>query len=191
MLCLCLLLGFGKRRAELAAGAAHRPALAGYSMQLLEHLIQLNAVLVVTTFLLFLQGQAPLGRYAQAAVLGIQTRWADVSEGIPFGDSEFDGPELGRLQNHAGRPEVREAMRGVTGVARRVSASAGDEERFRDSYRRLGRLGLPLHPYEQAWADVRRLRADYPPERVAATQLLLVPLEFRHQTARVDITRSG
>jgi decaprenyl-phosphate phosphoribosyltransferase len=69
VLCLCLLLGFGKRRAELAAGAAHRPALAGYSVQLLEHLIQLNAVLVITTYLLYLYGQAPLGPYAHAAVL--------------------------------------------------------------------------------------------------------------------------
>ena len=88
------------------------------------------------------------------------------------------------LQTFRGRPAV--GLRDV-----RLAASAGDEERFRDSYRRLGRLGLPLHPYEQAWADVQRLRAGYHPELVAATQLLLVPLEFRHQTARVDITRSG
>jgi hypothetical protein len=38
---------------------------------------------------------------------------------------------------------------------------------------------------------VRRLGADYYPALVAATRLLLVPLEFGHQTARVDITRSG
>jgi decaprenyl-phosphate phosphoribosyltransferase len=69
VLCLCLLLGFGKRRSELAAGAAHRPALAGYSVLLLEHLIQVNAVLVITTYLLYVHGQAPLGPYAHAAVL--------------------------------------------------------------------------------------------------------------------------
>ena len=57
--------------------------------------------------------------------------------------------------------------------------------------RRLARLGAPLHPYEQAWGDFGRLRAAYLPGLVAATELLLVPLEFRHQTARLDITRSG
>lgn len=69
VLCLCLLLGFGKRRAELATGASHRPALAGYSMQLLEQLILLNSVLVLTTYLLYLNAEAPLGSYAYAAVL--------------------------------------------------------------------------------------------------------------------------
>jgi hypothetical protein len=52
-----------------------------------------------------------------------------------------------------------------------------------------GHLGVTLPPYEQAWADYRRLRADYLPELVAATELLLVPMEFRHHTARLDITR--
>ena len=47
-----------------------------------------------------------------------------------------------------------------------------------------------LHPFEQAWSDLRRLRAAYRPELVAATELLLVPLEFRHQTARLDGSRS-
>jgi decaprenyl-phosphate phosphoribosyltransferase len=69
VLCLCLLLGFGKRRAELATGAKHRPALAGYTMQLLEQLILLNAVLVLTSYLLYLNGEAPVGPYAYAAVL--------------------------------------------------------------------------------------------------------------------------
>lgn len=49
---------------------------------------------------------------------------------------------------------------------------------------------MTLPAYEQAWADYRRLRADYLPELVAATELLLVPLEFRHHTARLDSTRS-
>jgi hypothetical protein len=53
----------------------------------------------------------------------------------------------------------------------------------------LSRLGVPLRPFEQAWEDYRRLRAACLPELVAATELLLVPMEFRHQTARLDITR--
>jgi ion channel len=66
----------------------------------------------------------------------------------------------------------------------------GDEARFRATYQHLERLGLPLHPFEQAWSDLRRLRAAYRSELVAATELLLVPLEFRHQTARLDGSRS-
>jgi hypothetical protein len=71
------------------------------------------------------------------------------------------------------------------------AGSPGDEDRFRAAYQRLGKLGLPLHPYGQAWDELRRLRAGYYPELVAATELLLVPLEFRHHTARLDVTRSG
>jgi hypothetical protein len=67
----------------------------------------------------------------------------------------------------------------------------GDAGRFRAGYQRLAALGVPLHSEEQAWSDLRRLRAGYLPPLVAATNLLLVPLEFRHHTARLDITRSG
>jgi hypothetical protein len=64
----------------------------------------------------------------------------------------------------------------------------GDEARFRAGYRRLGELGLPLRPYPEAWEDLRRLRAAYLPELVAATELLLVPLEFRHHQVGLDTT---
>jgi hypothetical protein len=70
-------------------------------------------------------------------------------------------------------------------------ASIADEERFRAGYQRLAALGVSLLPYEQARSDLQRLRAGYLPQLVAATRLLLVPLEFRHHTARLDITRSG
>jgi hypothetical protein len=66
-----------------------------------------------------------------------------------------------------------------------------EEAPFREAYQRLARRGTPLHPYEQAWGDFRRLRRAYLPGLVAATQLLLVPLEFRDHTGRLDITRSG
>ena len=73
----------------------------------------------------------------------------------------------------------------------RPPGSFGDEGRFRAGYQRLAALGLPLFPYEQAWGDLRRLRAGFVPQLVGATRLLLVPLEFRHHSARLDITRSG
>jgi Ion channel len=72
-----------------------------------------------------------------------------------------------------------------------LAGPLGDEGRFRAAYQRLGKLGLPLHPYGQAWDELRRLRAGYYPELVAGAELLLVPLEFRHHTARLDVTRSG
>ncbi len=50
--------------------------------------------------------------------------------GVVLGDSEFDEPRLGELENHRTRPEVRDAMATGTGQARRVSASAGDEELY-------------------------------------------------------------
>jgi two-component system, OmpR family, phosphate regulon sensor histidine kinase PhoR len=50
--------------------------------------------------------------------------------GVVLGDSEFDQPRLGQLENHKTRPEVREALLAGTGQARRMSPSAGDEELY-------------------------------------------------------------
>jgi two-component system, OmpR family, phosphate regulon sensor histidine kinase PhoR len=50
--------------------------------------------------------------------------------GVVLGDSEFDGERLALLENHRTRPEVRDAITRGTGQARRVSASAGDEELY-------------------------------------------------------------
>ena len=51
-------------------------------------------------------------------------------DGVVLGDSEFDTPRLARLENHLTRPEVRDAISAGSGLARRVSASAGDEELY-------------------------------------------------------------
>jgi two-component system, OmpR family, phosphate regulon sensor histidine kinase PhoR len=50
--------------------------------------------------------------------------------GVVLGDSKFDGERLTALENHRDRPEVRDAFARGTGTARRVSASAGDEELY-------------------------------------------------------------
>jgi len=56
---LCLFLGFGKRRCELAAlgntpnASGHRPTLARYTPELLNHLISVSAGIAVITFLLY------------------------------------------------------------------------------------------------------------------------------------------
>ena len=56
---LCLFLGFGKRRAEIAMLAGegnaveHRPALAFYTTELLNHLITVSAGIAIMSFLLY------------------------------------------------------------------------------------------------------------------------------------------
>lgn len=52
------------------------------------------------------------------------------SAGIVVGDSEFEAADLMRLTNHLFRPEVMEASRSGTGIARRKSTSRGDEELY-------------------------------------------------------------
>ncbi|MEK7400928.1 MAG: ATP-binding protein [Gemmatimonadota bacterium] len=52
------------------------------------------------------------------------------SAGRVLGDSEFDGPALAALQNHASRPEVVAARRDGEGSAQRLSPSEGDEELY-------------------------------------------------------------
>jgi two-component system phosphate regulon sensor histidine kinase PhoR len=50
------------------------------------------------------------------------------ADGTVLGDSEFDDASLALLGNHATRPEVAAALRGQTGVARRVSRSTDRDE---------------------------------------------------------------
>jgi Ion channel len=106
-----------------------------------------------------------------------------------------DGPRTGpaaRLWRRASR--TLQGLRGMpTALRRPVEAddTVTQEAPFREAYERLRELEVPLHPYEQAWAEFRRLREAYVPGLLTATRLLLVPLEFRHQTSRLDISRSG
>src|SRR4029450_10801570 len=76
----------------------------------------------------------------------------------------------------------------AVGSAAGGGVPGNEEARFRDAYQRLDRLGHPMWPYEQAWDQYRRRRATFYPELVAATEQLLVPMEFRHHTARFDLS---
>ncbi|MEU7755960.1 UbiA prenyltransferase family protein [Micromonospora sp. NPDC049171] len=59
---LCLLLTVSKRRQELTTvGGAHRPALRGYTVPLIDQLMVLSAVMSVGSYLLYLRTEAPLG----------------------------------------------------------------------------------------------------------------------------------
>ena len=66
---------------------------------------------------------------AAGAALGNRVTLID-STGTVVGDSEFDPPALGALENHLTRPEIQAALRTGFGQSRRVSASAGDEELY-------------------------------------------------------------
>ncbi|MFC5958084.1 UbiA prenyltransferase family protein [Streptomyces pratens] len=67
---LCLVFILGKRRHEMTAGGvSHRPALRGYSVQFLDHLIALCAGVTVITFLLNLQ-ESVGAPHTDLAILG-------------------------------------------------------------------------------------------------------------------------
>ncbi|MFI1526806.1 UbiA prenyltransferase family protein [Streptomyces griseus] len=67
---LCLMLALGKRRHEMtAAGRAHRPALSGYTLAFLDHLVVLVAVLTAVSYVLYLRDDAALAAGASLVTL--------------------------------------------------------------------------------------------------------------------------
>lgn len=67
---LCLMLALGKRRHEMtAAGRAHRPALRGYTLAFLDHLVVLVAVLTAVSYVLYLRDDAALAAGASFVIL--------------------------------------------------------------------------------------------------------------------------
>ena len=95
---------------------------------------------------------------AAGGALGHRVTLID-SSGKVVGDSEFDPPALGELENHLTRPEVQDALRGGTGTSRRVSPSAGDEELYAAVRSRHGvaRVSVSAVAIQQLFA---RARAD-------------------------------
>ena len=70
-----------------------------------------------------------------------------------------------------------------------VDGRPDGEPAFRSLYRHLEGRGVPLHPYDRAWADLQRLRAEYLPYLRATIELLLVPPEFRNHAAPLPLPR--
>jgi hypothetical protein len=110
-----------------------------------------------------------------------------IVEGLAMFDSSPAGPAA-RLWRRPTRLLQNLRRLPAVGLAAGAAGPGADEARFRAVYERLARLGHPTRPYEQAWDQYRRLRQAFYPELVAATSLLLVPLEFRHQTSRLDLS---
>jgi len=98
-----------------------------------------------------------LGRAADARLTVV------APDGRVIADSEFDGGGLAALENHAGRPEVREAMAVGEGASVRYSRSVGDDLLYRARRVDAGpwagsvaRMAVPLTRVAAAQADVRR-----------------------------------
>ena len=71
------------------------------------------------------------------AILGHRVTLVD-STGHVLGDSDFEPAQLGRLQNHASRPEIVEARRRGVGRSQRSSPSRGDDELYAAARAPLG-----------------------------------------------------
>jgi two-component system, OmpR family, phosphate regulon sensor histidine kinase PhoR len=81
------------------------------------------------------------------------------TDGTVVGDSEFDLPALGSLENHASRPEIAAALATGEGASVRRSASAGDDELYAATRAPLGVARISIST-ESHNAIVRRLQRD-------------------------------
>ncbi len=90
----------------------------------LEREARLVAVLVTADTAVWPEDAARLGR-----LIGRRVTLID-ADGRVRGDTEFDRPALGRLENHATRPEVVAARRDGAGRHRRVSASTNAAQMY-------------------------------------------------------------
>jgi len=100
-------------------------------------------------------------RTVPAQVLGERVRELSDRTGLRFTVIAADGRVLAdshrdpaTMENHAGRPEVREALAGRTGVARRRSASIGEPLLY------VAVPGTPVVRAAQSLASVARVRAE-------------------------------
>lgn len=79
------------------------------------------------------------------------------STGHVVGDSEFDGPALQALENHATRPEVVAARRTGLGSIRRMSPSTGEEQLYVavKAPRGTARVSVTTRAVEDIFASAR------------------------------------
>ncbi|HEU4884578.1 MAG TPA: ATP-binding protein [Longimicrobium sp.] len=79
-------------------------------------------------------------------------------DGRVIGDSEVPDAGLARLENHGGRPEVREALQGRMGRAVRLSTSVGNREMYMAAPASGGRVIRLAVPLDEVYATVRRVQ---------------------------------
>lgn len=80
------------------------------------------------------------------------------STGRVVGDSEFDGPALQTLENHAARPEIVEARNNGVGSTRRASPSTGEEQLYVavQAPSGIARVSVTTRVIEEIFARARR-----------------------------------
>jgi two-component system phosphate regulon sensor histidine kinase PhoR len=84
-----------------------------------------------------------------AELVGYRVTLIDI-DGVLLGDSEVPAQDLDKVENHAGRPEVQEALAGGVGFAERRSATVGRRLMYGAMSARLGsrevvlRVAAPL-----------------------------------------------
>ncbi len=112
-------------------------------------------------------GASELDPLVDEAARGQEVRVTIVAlGGRVLADSEVSGPDLDRLENHADRPEVKEALATGTGVSLRHSATVGRDLLYaavpvRHAGRTVGvaRVALSLRAFEEQVAELRRATA--------------------------------
>jgi hypothetical protein len=113
--------------------------------------------------------------------LGVVTDAAAISLATIQGAGS--GSALRLYRRATGLLRTAQALPAVARSAAEEGGQLGDEAPFRALYHHLQAHGVALHPYDRAWGDLQRLRADYLPYLRASITVLLVPPEFRNHAA--------
>lgn len=120
---------------------------------------------------------------AEAAKLGIETRWADLDEPLPFDDAGFDVVVAGELLEH-----LRDPARVVADVRRVLRPGGTFVGSVPNAYRLKNRLRFlaggspeddPTHLQMFSAADVRRLLAEFDEPTLHFIAGRLVPVHAR------------
>lgn len=106
------------------------------------------------------------------------------ADGVVIGDSEFDQPALGALENHRTRPEVLAAIDSGTGASIRFSPSAGDEELYAARRTPLGIVRVSISTVAQG-VIIRQVQRDvFSVAFLATAAALLLAAVFAHSVTR-------
>jgi SAM-dependent methyltransferase len=120
---------------------------------------------------------------AEAAKLGIETRWADLDETLPFGDATFDVVVAGELLEH-----LRDPRRLVADVRRVLRPGGTFVASVPNAYRLKNRLRFllgrrpeddPTHLHMFSPSEVRALLEGFDEPRLEYVAGRLVPLQPR------------
>ena len=154
--------------ALLAAGLYLSRALDRFAVEALEARLATAARLLHDEARALLVGGAAavdVGAFVRRAAAPSESRVTLMArDGTVLGDSEVAPAELGRLENHAERPEMRAALAGRMGRDIRTSVSIHAPLLYvavpvRDGDRVIGavRLALPLSAVRSSYAEVNRV----------------------------------